>query len=785
MSSAAQVLDRPTHEDRPAKPEGPSRLRRLSPVLFGLLVVVDLAVPAVLAWKASLVVPTYHLDGAFQTASGLLRLSEGDLPGRDFFPYLGIGPVYVLYPVFLLLGGDLTASVFASHFVTLLTAQLVLAVLVLLVTGRRSRWVFALAAAVPLVVAAVAELWPGHADVEVVCGNCLSLVEYLTRPGNSLRPLRAFAPYLLTLVALIALSRVRRTRTRMIVLGGTAGAVAAIWSNDYGLVSGGLLVALITVLHFVQRGEGRIRDILVLWAAAAGGMLVAGFAATAGYFLPYLKYNLFDVRGDQFWYFGGWAESEKIFSATDLARVMYHERTALGLAVLAAVVVLAFRRRDTGLWLLAYLGTSTLLGGLAATIGGHTGYYFWAFRVWAAVVAVIGAGYLLRRVAARFRWPAPGVRAGARRLAVPVTALALVSVSVFAVTGAMQERSELAASEDFTFVPQLDGYLDVGYAQHLELAADLEEPAVEEYMGLLGSLTGPRQDLAVDSVIHALGDQRAAFAERMADRPDLVVTTAPEASDLWATWNMSANWWFYRELFRSYLPETTSPMTLAWTPTEPAEWEPVDCSVHGYGVRIDAPTGGLYEVELTYRGPGQNARAFSMVRNNINAPPGADGYLALDPAATSQAFPVYVHDTGPGRTWLPLKDVPTDSGRRLTSISGCSAAAIQFPDGAQTMPIFRGMLLGSGALPYRATPMNMTFGPWDRGVHVEKAAFVVSNTDRNRKELRRAELVRFAGGDTRMIEQLTVSDMWITVHLSGDVLDPDAAAYPRPFWLNN
>ena len=92
MSTTLEVLD--DTEQQEAQPTT-RRLRRpsLRATLVGLLVLVDVAVPAVIAWRSSLTVPTYHLDGSFQTASGLFRLAEGDVPGRDFYPYLGIGPL--------------------------------------------------------------------------------------------------------------------------------------------------------------------------------------------------------------------------------------------------------------------------------------------------------------------------------------------------------------------------------------------------------------------------------------------------------------------------------------------------------------------------------------------------------------------------------------------------------------------------------------------------------------------------------------------------------------------
>src|SRR3954451_22069902 len=75
------------------------RHRAVRLVALVALLLLDLAIPLAYARQSSLVLPTMHLDGSFQTASGLFRLESGQWPGKDFFPYLGIGPVMALFPV--------------------------------------------------------------------------------------------------------------------------------------------------------------------------------------------------------------------------------------------------------------------------------------------------------------------------------------------------------------------------------------------------------------------------------------------------------------------------------------------------------------------------------------------------------------------------------------------------------------------------------------------------------------------------------------------------------------
>lgn len=785
MFTTLEVLDGPEQQEAVESPRR-SWSPSLRSVLLGLVVLFDVAVPAVVAWRSSLSVPTYHLDGAFQTASGLFRLEEGDVPGRDFYPYLGIGPLLVLFPVFAVMGGQLTDSVFAAFFVTLLSAQLLVAVLVSLLLRRRSLPVFALAAAVPVVVLVVMRFWSGYAGVEGACGNCLTLLAYAAEPGNSLRPVRAIAPYLLTAVAMLTLLGTWRRRTSMIVLGIASGLVAALWSNDYGLVSAGLMVALVTGLEVLRRRGRWVRSLLLLWGSAAGTFVVGGFLATAGSFIPYLRYNLADVRGDQFWYFGAWDEQYKIFSPGDLIRLMRAESALLGLAVLAIVLVAAYRRRSVHWLLVGYLGTATLLGGTIATFGGHAAYYFWAFRVWALVVVAVGLVLLVRRelllhrpnLAHRWvRWAGT-----VRRVAVGAVVLALLATGALAIRDTARTQSLLASDSRYVVDEELGGYLDEEFADHVAFARENGDEVVEEYFGLLGSVDGPNPDLAVDAVIHGLGDQREAFAEHMAGRPATVVTTAPDASDGWAAWNLTANWWFYKDLFRSYSPEQTSPMTLVWKNTEPATWDSVPCKVVGYHVELSAQTSGLYEVDLQYRGPGRNSRSFSMVSTNLDVP-GTGGFMALDPGAASQAFPVYVHDPRSGVTNLAMKDVPATDGRPISTLTGCTARAIVVPEGAGTMEIFGGVLRANNLLSYWGTPADASFRTWKDGINTDYAALLLPRTEKNLRRVMDAATVRFDDGDTRTIEDVTLTASFIVVRLDGEVLDPDVAAYPRPFWL--
>lgn len=131
--------------------------------------------------------------------------------------------------------------------------------------------------------------------------------------------------------------------------------VAVLWSNDYGPVSGALLVAVVTYQVLRRRWTPRLRGLAALYAAAATGYVGAGLAATAGHLTSLLAYNFSDVRNDQFWYFGPWSEPSRVFSVGDLLRIMAEEQALYPLAVLAGVAGYALVRRGPGSLLVTYL----------------------------------------------------------------------------------------------------------------------------------------------------------------------------------------------------------------------------------------------------------------------------------------------------------------------------------------------------------------------------------------------------------------------------------------------
>jgi hypothetical protein len=324
-----------------------SRLSRAATRIVLWLIVIC-GVAAILFHSAGLCIdaPTYHIDGAFQTASALYRLAAGRLPGRDFLPYLGIGPALLLYPLFAAAGAHLAASVFSAHVVALLSAALCAGVTYRFLAGKRG-WLSALAFGFLLVTLVIfyKTTWKILPDV------------FVDRfyPGHSLRAIRMTLPYLIAALAYAAL-RIFSGGRRLYVAWGLIAGLCFVWSNDYAWATYASFSAFV-LWHAVHRREAGLGNAAAFLVASIGHGLLLLILSTGGGFLSLLAYNFRDVARDQWWYFGPWGVRGRIFSIADLAMAAQsYEAPMRGLPVLLLLGLLLYRRPTAPLALLLFIG---------------------------------------------------------------------------------------------------------------------------------------------------------------------------------------------------------------------------------------------------------------------------------------------------------------------------------------------------------------------------------------------------------------------------------------------
>ena len=580
---------------------------------------------------AAIDIPTTHLDGAFQTASGLFRLDSGQVPGKDFFPYLGIGPLVLLLPFFKMSGATLSASVFAAQFVTLMLGFVSVSVL--------WQYIFRPAKAVSSLVGGavgfiVPFLVPGLFSVDIF--------DFAFYPGNSPRPIRNALPYLVAIATYWLIRNCEHGLLRNILVGLQLG-VALLWSNDFAVPTTGLFLIFYCVYIYSEEKPTWKRSsfTVTLSAVLSWGLLLSLISAGNPHKL--IEYNFVDVAGDQWWYFATYGPSTRIFDLSQLPRILSSEND-IPLAVLLLAVLAAIKTKKIEYVLLVMIGLTLFTGGCLASIGGHLGGYFGGFYFWGATVAGLAALRGLQLVAFKISKSDQQHQGLAN-----ATLSVFVLISLTSLAGYrwdLHTKSVTIAKNDLSrfYVPELDGYLGQQWKAYTEYGRQHKESkTIEEYWGILSALNKRFSSWPVDSVIHALGNVRSVAESSLADA-DLIVSTRFKSAPNWQPWNLSQNFWFYEELLNSREPDFASPTTIVWRKTASTRKHlDVGCAVSktADSVVIHSKDEGFYSVKLNYTSTGKG-RHLLMFRNNISFAADADGYVSLPPGGPTATIPALI-----------------------------------------------------------------------------------------------------------------------------------------------
>ncbi|MEY4616735.1 MAG: hypothetical protein RJB66_1695 [Pseudomonadota bacterium] len=608
-------------------------------------------------------IPTFHLDGAFQTASGLFRLNAGQFPGRDFLPYLGIGPIFSIYPVFKLAGANLAASVFSAKFTTLVFGWFAISVLWQLIFQPRNR------------------------NSSLIAGGyiffapfLIGLLAFATQPGNSLKPIRSVIPYLVAGASMYINKRYQNP-LRPILLGFIIGA-ALLWSNDFAIPTATLfLVFFVGYFYFVDKTTWKKSISWLLLTTILSWILMITLA-TAGHPMELLKYNFIDVARAQWWYFGPYAPASRIFEFGHLLKLVSPE-TYFPLCVLIISALVAIKTKTTEYFLLAGIGLVLFFGGVLPSVGGHLGDYFGAFNFWGVATAIVaclkGIEYLL------IKDLVPKIRNLDRFKRGLITCLfCYLLLGVIGEIYRYEKKVSIAKYDTSRFyVKELGGYLNNKWVDYINYARENKHgKVIEEYWGLFSALNSSLPAWPVDSVIHALGNTREP-AKVAINVADVVVTTRFVAARDAQPWSLSQNFWFYEELLAKWVPIFISPTTVVWQKGQGAsKATAVKCNVLGgkNSLELQAGDEGFYMVKFNYSTSGEG-RYLLMFRNNISFAADADGYVSLPPEPSTTTIPVLITKAS-GK----VLDSKIIGGAEINfTIESCVAEKLAF-DNAEVIP---------------------------------------------------------------------------------------------------
>ncbi|MFZ5523397.1 MAG: hypothetical protein ACOY9D_04855 [Pseudomonadota bacterium] len=702
---------------------------------------------------ASIDLPTMHLDGAFQTASGLYRLDAGQFPGKDFFPYLGIGPLFALYPFFKTLGANISASVFSAQLLVLLSGALSTAIIWQLIWRPKS-FITSLVAGSLLFVApiGIAYYFSIHFP---------PWMRFFVSPGSSLRPIRATAPYLVAIIYYLFIFHISTPRYKYIFSGLLTGSIL-LWSNDFAIPTAGLFAFLIfaTALHCK---EFQNSNILFYVVATVFSWMTLFALATHGHPIELLKYNFLDVAQDQWWYFGPYEEGKRVFSVEQLTRLLTHHNKKI-LFVLALTAILAYRTRLTELILLLWIGVALFFGGVVATVGGHfENDYFGGFYFWGILVTLIA---LFRLLWLGFKkiFPLKLSSGSSHQLAFFMVIMLVISMLLMIDSFDRYKSERNVAQADTTrfYVPELGGYLTSDWRNYIALArASKDKVVFEEYWGLWSAILRVFPEWPVDSVIHALGSKRDEAKTRLSNA-ELIITTREDAFSTWVGWNISQNYWFYQDLLQKWVPLAHSPLTTVWHKGSSKQFIDASCRVVSKDkFLVNAKNRGFVEVNIEFSS--DNFRTLILVRNNLSYV-GLDGYVSINPKNSSSLIPAFANSHGDN-----IYDVQV-----LPEYKKSSFALIS----CQAKELLGDLVYGKVIVEPNADLTNVN---WVHGIARNWAGFLVPNRQKFADEYKVGRIVEFANGLTREITRVEPNGLYLNVYIKGDELDHKEVGSPTKF----
>ena len=615
----------------------------------------------------SIMVPTFHLDGAFQTASGLFRLNSGQLPGKDFFPYLGIGPILTIFPIFKLAGSDLTASTFAATFITNFLAWISISTIIHLALKNK---LF------------ISSLCIGSILLLILTWLCQSGLfladklrfDFLIEPGNSLKPVRSSAPYILGILTYFISINPCPNYIKKYVAGVSVG-VFMLWSNDYALPTVATFSLFYCIYFYRTSVNNWLTDILIFSFVLISTWLILLVVITAGHAIEFLKYNFIDIATDQWWFFAPYYD--RIFHLSDLIKLLN-----LDLIILLILLIYAYKTNKIEPIILCLIGFSLYFGGALASIGGHySSEYFDSYRIWSEVIIIaFSLNIIIKSLSKNFQNNQYSSIKYISYLGVTLFLLIGNSISTYKYS---RELDNVQNNDEFYYVNEFGGYLNVEWRKYIEfMKQNKNKHVIEEYWGLSSALNKTFSSWPVDSAIHALGDVRKKSAQSLAEA-DYIVTTKTVDFSIWQHGSVSQNFWFYKELYLEWEPVLSTPNTTLWKKLPSKRiLNDIECQItknkDAFIIKTDVVD--LINVTLNYSITAQG-RHLSLVKNNLSYASDAAGYVSINPKSDNVSIPIL--SRGNKNETYDIKIIGGENSEIFISFCNASRFIIDSKDGNQ------------------------------------------------------------------------------------------------------
>lgn len=493
---------------------------------------------------------TYAADGTFQLYNPMRRLLAGEVIGKDFPFFHGVGVPLLHFPVFYLLGHN----VFAAD-----ATKWLISPLVFLITSFVFFWSFFRKVGHSLIATAI---------LTIIAIVCIDVVW----PGNSLLGIRTTFPIIVAAFMLWHPSWTVRIGQRSLglyyPLVSLLLALAVACGTEQGLAA--IIAYLIIETIRAIRSATPLKQGWWRIALKALGVIIATYIVlsilTLGHASDALRYALIDIPKDQGWYFGappnGYLAWNTLWYIFDKP-VLIYMWPIIALGTIAWIIGHKLKVVST---YETYAFSFLTIYGIVVFFASALGY--WApnaqlvplTRAFGAILVAITIRFILHYVYTV--WPKGAKRRIHKYLPFILYAILFAGLSWYSILAYLQVRPfqvvEVLKTVKLARHAPDGTYASLSWKQRIK---DFE-PYIPKnatiwstYTGLYDSMRGQinASTGGEDYIIHALGpERRKQYSDDfIKQKPDYAITLRP-AYFPYEEWLWDRHWDFYDQLFENY-----------------------------------------------------------------------------------------------------------------------------------------------------------------------------------------------------------------------------------------
>jgi hypothetical protein len=519
-------------------------------------------------------------DGDFQTFNPSRRIFNGELPSRDFNPYLGLGLTYFNAFFVYLFGSNFAASKFGVYFLSV-SSHFGSLILLFCLVGCQLRRSILLASVLLFAI--------------FLDRDRLILFWEIIEPSRSNLSLRSFLPFLTASSCLILYrvydNRPQKLYLKLYFLLGCLVALQPFWSNDYGIPSTFALIFIVVIRSIVDRKQHKNIQFIYFILGIFITFVLALYLLTAGTPINWFRDNFQGVAVDQFWYFLWYDGKNKVFELRDIFNSFFFY-----IYFAAIVWILRYilcREYVIRYLLLVYISLTAMGAGILASVGGTIGIRYYTPSIFLSLFIIPLAIYLLvieyfptssaQRAFGIVFWQIKissisnsidkNLKLSSRFITIYLV-IYYCSISILSFVNTPDLTNFIWHRENFFFVEELGGWLPHKWQSSIEIARDIDRELTTEaatkrilstYTSGMDTVAGAINPTQIDYIIHALGDRsRSNYLEKYRASQPKYITTLREEYRSWETWVRRTNWWFYREFVLNYKPINATFYNLIW-----------------------------------------------------------------------------------------------------------------------------------------------------------------------------------------------------------------------------